>query len=586
MGATGRIRAPGGGGTCGPSTGGGPEFRLADGPTVVSFASNDYLGLSQHPAVIAAATAALRRWGTGAGSSRLIVGDRPVHAELEATLAAWRATEAALVLPSGYQANLAVLTTFGAGARIVSDELNHASIIDGARLARAEVCVYRHGDVDHAAAPGPRPRRAGPSWSPTPCSPWTATSPRWPSCRRCAPGAGPCSSSTTPTPCFRLAPVDPAAACLRVGTLSKTLGSLGGYVAGPTAWIDLLVNRARSFIFTTGLAPADAAAAWPPSTICRSAEGAALRRPAARPRRRLRPGHPSPIVPVVLGDEAAALAAADDLLDAGPAGAGHPPADRPRRHLAACGSALSAAHREQDVARLRRASTPWSPPRGRPVSRSPSRRLVVVTGTGTEVGKTWVAAGLARRPGRPGPRASPPASRPSPSSPATLLHRRRRPGRGDRGGSRARSAHRIRWYPLAMAPPMAAAALGMPPPTLDALAGEVTAGWPIRAGDVGLVEGAGGVARPSAIDGDNADLVRALAADIVVLVADAGLGMINPVRLACRALEPVPVLVHLNRFDPADELHRRNVEWLRERDGLTVTTDVEDLAARLGAPAT
>lgn len=220
------------------------------------------------------------------------------------------------------------------------------------------------------------------------------------------------------------------------------------------------------------------------------------------------------------------------------------------------------------------------------MSRSPSRPrvVVVVTGTGTEVGKTWVAAGLARDLVGRGLRVA--ARKPAQSfepgdalTDADVLA-------AATGEDPEEVCPRIRWYPAAMAPPMAASVLDMTPPTLDALAGEVTAGWPLPPADVGLVEGAGGVASPLGIDGDNADLVRALAADTVVLVADAGLGVINAVRLACRALEPVPVLVHLNRFDPADELHRRNVEWLRERDGLTVTTDVEDLAARLGAPAT
>ena len=117
---------------------------------VVSFASNDYLGLSQHPDVRAAAASAIERYGAGSGSSRLVVGDRPVHHDLEEALADWRGTESALVFPTGYQANLAAMTTFGAGALIVSDELNHASLIDGARLARADVAVYKHGDVDHA----------------------------------------------------------------------------------------------------------------------------------------------------------------------------------------------------------------------------------------------------------------------------------------------------------------------------------------------------------------------------------------------------------------------------------------------------
>ena len=111
----------------------------------MSFASNDYLGLTAHPAVIAAAHDALDRWGTGAGSARLIVGSRPIHGELERELATWKGTERSALFPTGFAANLGVLTTFGtAGVLVCSDELNHASIIDGCRLARADVAVYRH----------------------------------------------------------------------------------------------------------------------------------------------------------------------------------------------------------------------------------------------------------------------------------------------------------------------------------------------------------------------------------------------------------------------------------------------------------
>src|SRR5438445_30004 len=116
--------------------------------SVVSFASNDYLGLTQHPAVVGAAHEALERWGAGAGAARLIVGSRPVHSELEVELAAWKRTERALVFPTGFAANLGVLSTFtGPGVRVCSDELNHASIIDGCRLGRGEVVVYPHRDM-------------------------------------------------------------------------------------------------------------------------------------------------------------------------------------------------------------------------------------------------------------------------------------------------------------------------------------------------------------------------------------------------------------------------------------------------------
>ncbi|HEX2563266.1 MAG TPA: adenosylmethionine--8-amino-7-oxononanoate transaminase, partial [Acidimicrobiales bacterium] len=131
----------------------GPVTGIVDGRPVVSFASNDYLGLTHHPAVVAAAHDALDRWGAGTGASRLVVGSRPLHSELESALAAWKGTEAALVFTTGYAANLGLLSTLGASPEVtvVSDELNHASIVDGCRLARAAVRVYRHGDLDDLA---------------------------------------------------------------------------------------------------------------------------------------------------------------------------------------------------------------------------------------------------------------------------------------------------------------------------------------------------------------------------------------------------------------------------------------------------
>ncbi len=140
----------------------GPEGELtAEHRTVVSFASNDYLGLTAHPAVIAAAHDALDRWGAGAGGSRLVTGSRPVHRDLEAELATWKGTDRAVLFPTGFATNLGVLATLGGpGVRIVSDALNHASIIDGTRLARAEVAIAPHGDLaaleaSVADAPGP-----------------------------------------------------------------------------------------------------------------------------------------------------------------------------------------------------------------------------------------------------------------------------------------------------------------------------------------------------------------------------------------------------------------------------------------------
>ncbi|GIU87332.1 MAG: 8-amino-7-oxononanoate synthase [Acidimicrobiia bacterium] len=297
----------------------GPVGRLGDGREVVSFASNDYLGLSAHPAVVAAAHEALDRWGAGSGSARLIVGSRPVHGALEDALARWKGAGAAALFPTGFAANLGVLSTFGGPDVLVcSDELNHASIIDGCRLSRARVAVYRHGDLDHLgellAAAGGAPAIVvtdtvfSMDGDVADVDAVVALAARH--------GALTVLDEAHAV----LGPevhVDPDADVLRVGTLSKTLGSLGGFVAGPRRYVELLANRARPYIFTTASTPADAAAALAALRVLRSPEGAAL---VARLRAhvdRLRAGHPSPILPFVCGAEERALAASAALLDHG-----------------------------------------------------------------------------------------------------------------------------------------------------------------------------------------------------------------------------------------------------------------------------
>lgn len=202
------------------------------------------------------------------------------------------------------------------------------------------------------------------------------------------------------------------------------------------------------------------------------------------------------------------------------------------------------------------------------------RLVVEITGTGTEVGKTFTGAQLLRRLADEG--LSVAARKPAQSY-----------GPGDVPDSEilaqatGEPAHEVcparRTYPLAMAPPMAAEALGMLPAAIDDLVAEVNASWPDRPTDVGVVEGAGGVASPLARDGDSASLAFRLPADLVVLVADPRLGVINLVRLCRPALGPMPVVVHLNRYDQVDPLHLRNRDWLVDREGLTVTTSRQGL---------
>jgi 8-amino-7-oxononanoate synthase len=299
----------------------GPEGKLSpDGTPVVSFASNDYLGLTQHPAVVDAARAALERWGAGSGSARLIVGSRPIHDELETELAAWKRTERAVLFPSGYQTNLGVLTTFsGRDTLVCSDELNHASIIDGCRLSRARVGVYRHSDVDHLdelLATSTQPKRL------------VVTDTVFSMDGDVAPLAEIFEACVRHNALLvldeahavlgpELEGVPTGLPVLRVGTLSKTLGAVGGFVAAPARFTDLVVNRARSYIFTTAPTPADAAGALAAVRVLRSDEGDALRLRLRSLVDRLRPGNPSPIVPFVLGDETRTLAAAAALLQQG-----------------------------------------------------------------------------------------------------------------------------------------------------------------------------------------------------------------------------------------------------------------------------
>ena len=297
----------------------GPEGKLApDGAPVVSFASNDYLGLTQHPSVVAAAHAALDRWGAGSGAARLIVGSRPVHSELEAALASWKRTEAAVQFPTGFAANLGTLSVLGGPDVLVcSDELNHASIIDGCRMSRSEVAVYRHSDLDHLATlVESRGSRRALVVTDTVFSMDGDVAQVEALVELCA-RTGALLMLDEAHAVLGPDPHLDTIEAVRVGTLSKTLGSLGGFVAGPRQYTELLVNRARPYIFTTAPTPADTAAALAAVGVIRSPDGDELTTRLRANVERLRPGHPSPIVPVVLGDEARTLGAAATLLDQG-----------------------------------------------------------------------------------------------------------------------------------------------------------------------------------------------------------------------------------------------------------------------------
>jgi len=232
------------------------------------------------------------------------------------------------------------------------------------------------------------------------------------------------------------------------------------------------------------------------------------------------------------------------------------------------------------------------PAAGAPIAPPRPGRIVLVCGTGTEVGKTWVASRLleelrargfdvaARKPAQSFDVDAAGVRMGGPTDAEEL---------GRASGEPPDQVCRIdRSFHRAMAPPMAAEALGLPPFTIGDLVDELV--WPDPAVDVGLVELAGGVLSPQASDGDVTHFIRALRPDLVVLVSDAGLGTINGVRSSLAALRPVvvdedgPVLTVLNRFDPRHDIHRRNLQWLAERDGFEVITlpgSIVELADRV-----
>ncbi|WP_327685377.1 8-amino-7-oxononanoate synthase [Streptomyces sp. NBC_00467] len=239
---------------------------------LLDLAGNDYLGLTRRPEITAAAAEAAQRWGAGATGSRLVTGSTALHAELERELAAFCGFEAALVLSSGYAANLAAVTALSdRGSLIVSDAGNHASIVDGCRLSRAETAISPHADAEAVrktldAHPGRRALVVTDSVFSVDgdAAPLPALAQ---ACREHgaallvddAHGLGVLGEGGRgATAAAGLAGDEGVVAML---TLSKSLGSQGGAVLGPARVIDHLVNTARTFIFDTGLAPGAAGAA-------------------------------------------------------------------------------------------------------------------------------------------------------------------------------------------------------------------------------------------------------------------------------------------------------------------------------------
>ncbi len=308
-----------------------------DGHWVIHLASNSYLGLHQHPRVKEAAKEALDQFGAGSGSARLVGGTLAIHEELEAALASFKQSEAALLFPTGYMANLGIITSLvGPRDLVIGDAFNHASLIDACRLSKATFRVYTHADaeqleqalknrlqhyrrvlvvteglfsMDGDIAPLPHlvevAHRYG-AWLLVDDAHATGV-------------LGPQGRGSLDH--FGI----PPDGILQMGTLSKALGSLGGFVAGPKVVIELLRNKARSFIYTTALPPASTAAALTALRVIEEEPHwrAQLwqnvdRWTAGLTRMNLNPiSHQSPIVPIRVGGNEEVMALAQALLELG-----------------------------------------------------------------------------------------------------------------------------------------------------------------------------------------------------------------------------------------------------------------------------
>ncbi len=334
-----------------------------DGRKLISFSCNDYMGLSQHPQVKDAAARAVERYGAGAGASRLVTGDHPLLEALEARLAALKGAEAACVFGSGYLANAGTIPTFvGPADLILVDELSHACIWTGAKLSGAMVVRFRHNDTaDLERELQARRGKHGRALVVTESvfSMDGDVAPLGGIGRLCeahdawlmvddAHGLG--------------VPVEkPGRIDLAMGTLSKALGSYGGYVCATSPAIGLIKTRARTLVYTTGLPPASCAAALAALEII-EAEPERAAAPLANARRftaRLNlPPADSPITPIVLGEPETALAAAADLELQGLLVVAIRPPTVPEG-TSRLRIAFSALHTPEQIDRLADAVAPW-----------------------------------------------------------------------------------------------------------------------------------------------------------------------------------------------------------------------------------
>lgn len=344
---------------------------VRDGRRLVSFSCNDYLGLSHHPAVKAAAAAAIAEYGAGAGASRLVTGDCPLFGELEGRLAALKGAQACCLFGSGYLANTGIIPTFvGPGDLVLVDELAHACIWAGAKLSGAEVLAFRHNDMADLAGKLAARRAAvrhaliatdgvfsmdGDVAPLDEISRLARAHDAWLLVDD-AHGLGVLGGGAGTAALFPDARVD-----LAMGTLSKALGGYGAYVCGKAPVIDLIKTRARTLVYTTGLPPANAAAALAALGLI-AAEPERVAAPLVRARRFTDelglPAAQSAVVPIVLGEAERALAAAADLEAKGMLAVAIRPPTVPAG-TARLRLAFSAEHTEAQVHRLAEAVRPW-----------------------------------------------------------------------------------------------------------------------------------------------------------------------------------------------------------------------------------
>jgi 8-amino-7-oxononanoate synthase len=296
-----------------------------DNKKLLDFSSNDYLGLSQHPLVVKAAQDATAKYGAGAASSRLVGGEHPLFAPLQARLAAHHGQEAGLIFSSGYAANMGAIGPLGqAGDLVLGDKLCHASMLDGARISGADLKRFAHNDVNHARtlleAHRAKYRHCvlmveqvySMDGDTAPLQELAELAREYQAWLLID-----VAHSMVPVPDLGTVP-----GLVIVGTLSKALGSVGGYVVSSQACVDFLISTARTLIFSTGLPPSAVAAAdaamhlayaQPEIISTAYAHAHELARLLDVPA----PGNGSAILPVVIGEDAAALYASQRLEELG-----------------------------------------------------------------------------------------------------------------------------------------------------------------------------------------------------------------------------------------------------------------------------